>query len=48
MQVEIFSNNQKTLTNNVKFAIYDENKNKLNLDVCKDEKVIINYKIKKN
>ena len=46
VQVEIYSNNIKTLTNNVKFAIYDENKNKLNLSVYKDEKVIINYKLK--
>lgn len=45
VQVEIYSNNSRTLTNNVKYAIYDENKNKLNLSVCKNEKVGINYKL---
>ena len=47
VQVEIYSNNDKTLTNHVKLAIYDENKKKLNLSVCDNEEVRINYKTKK-
>ena len=46
--LEIFSDNSKTLTNNIKLVIYDENKKKLNLSVCDGEKVKINYKMKKN
>ena len=47
VQVEIYSKNNKTLTNNVQFAIYDENKKKLNLSLCDGEKIRINYKMKK-
>ena len=45
--LEIFSDNSKTLTNNIKLVIYDENKKKLNLSLCDGEKVKINYKMKK-
>ena len=46
VQLEIFSNSIQTLSNNVKYAIYDENKKKLNLSVCDGVKVRINYEIK--
>ena len=46
VQVEIVSNYYITLTNNVQFAIYDENKKKLDLSVCDGVNVRINYKIK--
>ena len=48
VQIEIYSDNNKTLTNNVRFVIYDENKKKLNLSGCDGEKVKINYKMKNN
>ena len=46
VQVEIVSNYYITLTNNVQFAIYDEDKKKLDFSVCDGVNVRINYKIK--
>ena len=48
VQVEIVSKHFETLTNNVRFAIYDENKKKLDLSVCDGVNIRINYKIKKD
>ena len=46
LQIEIESNNDKSLTNQVEYAIYDENKNKLDLSYCSDVKIKVNYEIK--
>jgi len=48
VQVEIVSKHFETLTNNVRFVIYDENKTKLDLSVCDGVNIRINYKIKKD
>ena len=44
-QIEIFNNNEKSLINDVEYAIFNENKERLDLSVCKDEFIIINYQI---
>ena len=46
LQIEIDSNNDKSLTNQVEYAIFDENKNKLDLSYCSDVKIKISYEIK--
>ena len=43
LQVEIDSNDENTLTNIVKYGIFDENKIRLNLSIC--ENIKVNYKI---
>ena len=48
VQVEIYSNNDKRLTNHVKFAMFDENKKKMDLSICDGEEVIINYRLKES
>ena len=44
IQIEINSKNEQSLTNNVEYAVYDSNKNKLDLSPCNSIK--INYEIK--
>ena len=45
IQIELETNNEQSLINQVEYAVYDENKNQLDLSVCKDVKIKINYKI---
>ena len=45
-QIEIINNNEKSLINDVEYAVFNENKERLDLSVCKDEFIIINYQIK--
>ena len=48
-QIEIEKkNNQKTLTDQVEYAILDQEKNRLNLSYCKNVSIIVNYEIKNN
>ena len=44
-QIEIFNNNEKSLINDVEYAIFNEDKERLDLSVCKDEFIIINHQI---
>ena len=46
LQIEIDKENEQILNNQIEYAIYDENKNKLDLSKCKNVKVTINYEIK--
>ena len=46
VQIEIESSNENSLTNQVQYAVYDENKNQLDLSYCKDVQIQINYEIK--
>ena len=43
--LEIYKSNKKSLTNQVEYEIYDENKNKLDLSVCDNEEIEIHYSI---
>ena len=43
--LEIYKRNQKSLTNQVEYEIYDEKKNKLDLSVCDNEEIEIHYSI---
>ena len=43
--LEIYKKNKKSLTNQVEYEIYDENKNKLDLSVCDNEEIEIHYRI---
>ena len=43
--LEIYKKNQKSLTNQVEYEIYDEKKNKLDLSVCDNEEIEIHYSI---
>ena len=45
MQIELQTNNEQSLINQVEYAVYDENKNQLDLSVCKNVKIKINYGI---
>ena len=45
-QTEIASSNNKSLTNRVSYVVYDENNTQLNLGVCENQRVRINYAIK--
>ena len=47
-QVEIFINDKSTLTNQIRYGLIDENKKKLDLSICENEYIKINYKIKNN
>ena len=47
-QTETSNSNEKSLTNNVKYVVYGENNTKLDLSVCQDEKISINYALKEN
>ena len=46
LQIEIERNNEKCLTNQIEYEIYDERKKKLNLTYCKDVSIKVNYEIK--
>ena len=45
-QTEVTSSNNKSLTNKVQYVVYDENNTQLNLSVCDNQKIEINYAIK--
>ena len=45
-QVEIYIDDDRWINNNIQYAIFNEDKIRLNLSVCKDEEIIIYYKIK--
>jgi len=45
-QTETTSSNNRSLTNRVSYVVYDENNTQLNLSVCENQKVRINYAIK--
>ena len=45
MLIEIESTIENSLTNQVKYAIYDEDKNKLDLSYCENTTIKINYEI---
>ena len=47
-QTETTNSNEKSLTNNVKYVVYNENNTELDLSVCQDEKISINYALKDN
>ena len=44
-QIEITNPHEQSLINNVEYAVFNENKERLDLSVCKDEFIIINYQI---
>ena len=46
LQIEIDKIDEKTLTNQIEYAIYDEDKTKLNLSYCKNVEIKITYEIK--
>ena len=46
LQIEIDNMNEKSLINQIEYAIYNEKKEKLKLDYCKDINIKINYEIK--
>ena len=45
LQIEINKKNEQILNNQVEYAIFDQNKNKLDLSKCKNVKIKINYQI---
>ena len=45
-QVEIYIDDDRWINNNIQYAIFNEDKIRLNLSICKDEDIIIHYKIK--
>ena len=46
LQIEIDKMNENALTNQVEYAVYNKNKEKLKLSYCKDVKITVNYEIK--
>ena len=46
LQIEIDKMNEKALTNQIEYAVYDEDKTKLNLSYCKNVEIKIKYEIK--
>ena len=44
-QIEIVNLIENSLINNVEYAVFDENKDRLDLSVCENEKIEINYQI---
>ena len=44
-QIEIENTNKQSLINDVEYAVYNENKEKLDLSVCENELIEINYQI---
>ena len=44
-QIEINNPSEQALINNVEYAVYNENKERLNLSKCKDEKITIHYQL---
>ena len=47
-QIETEKSSEKSLTNRVQYIVYDENNNQLNLTICSDERIQINYALKEN
>ena len=45
-QTEVTSSNNKSLTNRVKYVVYDENNTQLNISICENERIKISYAIK--
>ena len=48
VQVEVNMNEENSLTNKVFYSIFDENKNEVDLSICNDDHIKINYQIKDN
>ena len=48
LQLEINNNNDKSLTNQIEYQAYDDNKKKLNLSLCNNTNIQIYYLIKSN
>jgi hypothetical protein len=44
-QIEIENKNEKSLINDVEYAVFNENKKRLDLSVCEKEVIIINYQL---
>jgi hypothetical protein len=44
-QIQIYDSNEYTLTNNVEYAIFKENKERLDLSVCDKEMIEIYYEL---
>ena len=47
-QTETTSSNEKRLTNKVQYVVYDENNTLINLSVCEDQQIRVNYAIKED
>ena len=45
-QTETVSSNNRSLTNKVQYVVYDENNTQLNLSVCENEQIKINFMMK--
>ena len=45
-QTQTTNTNEKSITNKVQYVVYDENNNELDLSVCNDEKIKINYALR--
>ena len=45
IQMEIYKNDDNSLTNQVEYAVYNDNKLRLDLSVCANDKIEINYAI---
>ena len=48
LQIEMSKKNEQSLTNQVEYAVFDEEKNKLNLSYCNNISIIIYHEIKNN
>ena len=48
VQVEVNMNEENSLTNKIFYSIFDENKNEVDLSICSNDHIKINYKIKDN
>ena len=48
IQIEIYKYEDKSLTNQVEYAVYNDQKIKLDLSVCENDKIEINYAINNN
>ena len=46
LQIEIDRMNEKALTNQIEYAIYDEEMKQLNLSYCKNVEIKVTYEIK--
>ena len=45
-QTQIESSNEKSITNKIQYVVYDENNNQLDLSVCENDPIRINYAIR--
>jgi len=48
VQLEVNMNEENSLTNKIFYSIFDENKNEVDLSICSNDHIKINYKIKDN